>query len=91
MLKRLTHDISTGDGVVGYGVYISTGDDVVEYRTVDLYWGRSSRIWCCRSLWLGLALYVSTGDGVVDYPNVDLYWGRCGREWGNRSLLGTEG
>ena len=51
MLKRLTHDISTGDGVVGYGVYISTGDDVVEYRTVDLYWGRSSRIWCCRSLW----------------------------------------
>ena len=31
-------------------LYISTGDGVVDYRTVDLYWRRSSRIWCCRSL-----------------------------------------
>ena len=23
---------------------------MVVNRTVDLYWGRSSRIWCCRSL-----------------------------------------
>ena len=37
---------------VWYGMmlYIPTGDVVVEYRTVDLYWGRSSRIWCSRSL-----------------------------------------
>ena len=59
-------------------LYIFTGDGVVHYRIVDLYWRRSSRVWCCRSLlgtlWQGLALYVSTGDGVVDYPNVDLYW-----------------
>ena len=37
MLKRLTHDISTGDGVVGYGV-------------VYLYWRRCGRIPYCRSL-----------------------------------------
>ena len=31
-------------------LYISTGDGVVDYRTVDLFLGRSSRVWCCRSL-----------------------------------------
>ena len=62
-------------------LYISTGDGVVEYRTVDLYWGRSSRIWCCGVL--------STGDGVVGYGTVDLYWGRCGMVCRCRSLLGT--
>ena len=60
-------------------LYISTGDDVVDYRTVDLYWGRCSRVWFCRS-----------GDGVVKYVHVDLYWGRFGRKWDDRSLLGTE-
>ena len=50
MLKRMTQYISTGDGVVDMALYISTGDGVVVNRTVDPYWGRSSRIWCCRSL-----------------------------------------
>ena len=58
-------------------LYISTGDGVVEYRTVDLYWGRSSRIWCCGSLlgmlWKVMALWILTGDGVVGYVAVDLY------------------
>ena len=62
-------------------LYISTGDGVVEYRTVDLYCGRSSRIWCCRSLlgtyWYSMSLKISTGDGVVEYVVVDPYWGRC--------------
>ena len=63
----------------------TSGDGVVHYRIVDLYWGRSSRIWCCRSL-----LGIFTGDGMVGYVAVDLYRGRCGREWGDRPLLGTE-
>ena len=49
-------------------LYISTGDGVVHYRIVDLYWGRSSRIWCCRSL--------PPGDVVVGNGGIDLYWGR---------------
>ena len=43
-------------------LYISTGDGVVEYRTVDLYLGRSSRI-CAVDY---------TGDGVVGYVALDL-------------------
>ena len=74
-------------------LYISTGDGVVEYRTVDLYWERSSRIWCCRSLlgtvWQVIALWIFTGDVVEGYGAVDLYWGRCGRVCRCRSLLGT--
>ena len=31
-------------------LYISTEDGVVDYRTVHLYWGRPSRVWCCISL-----------------------------------------
>ena len=37
---------------------------LVDYRTVDLYWRRSSRVWCFRS----------TEHGVVGYVAVDLYW-----------------
>ena len=41
-------------------LYISTGDGVVDYRTVDLYWGPPSRVWCCESLlgtvWYGMSL-----------------------------------
>ena len=36
-------------------LFISTGDGVVDYRTVDLHLGRSSKVWCCRSL-LGTVL-----------------------------------
>ena len=61
-------------------LYISTGDCVVDFRTVDLYWGRPSRVMCCRSI-LGRC------DRFVV---VDLYWGRCGRKLDGRSLLGTE-
>ena len=75
-------------------LYISTGDGVVVNRTVGLYWGRSRKIRCCRSLlgavWYVMALLLFTGDGVVGYVAEDLYWGRCGREWGDRSLLGTK-
>ena len=60
-------------------LYISTGDGVVYYRTVDLYWGRPSRVWCCKS----------TGDGLVWYVAVDLYWGRIGGVVPLRCLLGT--
>ena len=31
-------------------LFVSTGDSLVDYRTLDLYWERSGRIWCCRSL-----------------------------------------
>ena len=67
---------------------------MVVNRTVGLYWGRFSKIRCCRSLlgavWYVMALLIFTGDGVVGYVAVDLYWGRCGREWGDRFLLGTK-
>ena len=59
-------------------LYISTGDGVEKYRTVDLYRGRTSMV-----------LSIATGDGVVGYGAVDLYWGRCGRVCRCRSLLGT--
>ena len=42
---------------------------MVVNHTVDLYWERSSRIWCDRSLlgtvWYVMALLIFTGDGVV--------------------------
>ena len=60
-------------------LYISTGDGVVDFRTVDPYWGRSSRVWFCRS----------TGDGVLGYVAVDLYWGRIGRVVRFICILGT--
>ena len=31
-------------------VYIPTGDVVVGYVAVDLYWGRCGRVWRCISL-----------------------------------------
>ena len=74
-------------------LYVSNGDGVVDYRNVDLYWGRNGGVWCCRSLlWTMLkrmALHISTGDGVVGYGAVYLYWRRCGRITYCRSLLGT--
>ena len=54
---------------------------MVEYRTVDLYLGRSIRIWYCR-LYLGRCGRVCrlrSGDVVVGNGAIDLYWGRCGR------------
>ena len=49
-------------------LYISTGDGVVDYRNVDLYWGRCGREWDNRSLrW----------DAMVGNSVVDPYWGRC--------------
>ena len=38
-------------------LFVSTGDGVVDYNTVDFYWERFSRIWRCRSL-LGTVWYV---------------------------------
>ena len=75
-------------------LFISTGDGVVDYRTVDLHLGRSSKVWCCRSL-LGTdvamctTLYISTGDCVVDFRTVDLYWGWPSRVMCCRSILGA--
>ena len=74
-------------------LWIFTGDGVVGYVAVDLYWGRNGRVWCSRSL-LGtmlkrITLYISTGDGVVGYGAVYLYWRRCGTLPHCRSLLGT--
>ena len=49
-------------------LYVSTGDGVVDYRNVDLYWGRCGREWDNRSLrW----------DTMVGYGVVDPYLGRC--------------
>ena len=31
-------------------LFIFNGDGVVDFRTVYLYWRRSSRVRCCRSL-----------------------------------------
>ena len=60
MLKRMTLYISTEDGMVGYGAVCITGDGVVDYRNVDLYWGRCGREWGNRSLlrtqWWGMVL-----------------------------------
>ena len=48
MLKRMTQYISTGAVLKDMALYISTGYG--RNRTVDLYWGRSSKIWCRRYL-----------------------------------------
>ena len=45
-------------------LYISTGDGVVWYASVDLYWWSSS-------------LKMFTGDGVIGNVAVDIHWGRC--------------
>ena len=37
-------------GVEGYGVVYLYLIRFSRNRTEDLYWGRSSKIWCCRSL-----------------------------------------
>ena len=66
MLKRMSLYISTGDGVVGYGA-------------VYLYWRRCGTLPHCSS----------TGDGPVKYGAVDHCWGRCARVCRCRSLLGT--
>ena len=51
-------------------LFISTGDSVADYRTIDIYWGRSSRVWCCRSLlvrvWWGMSMYISIGDKLLE-------------------------
>ena len=36
--------------MVGHGAVDLYLVGVVDYRTVDLYWGRSRRVWCLRSL-----------------------------------------
>ena len=60
-------------------------------RTVDLYWGRSSRIVGNGAIDLlkRMTLYISTGDGVVGHGAVYLYCRRCGTLPNCRSLLGT--
>ena len=53
---------------------ISSGDVLVDYFTLDVYWGRCGRVCCCRSLlWTvlkGMAVYVCTGDVVVHNSRV---------------------
>ena len=60
--------------------------------TIDLYWGRCGRIWCCRSLpgtvWKGMALKIFTREGMVGYVAEERYMRRCDREWVDISLLG---
>ena len=60
MLKRMTLYTSTRDGVVGMAPFISTVDGVVDYRTLDLYWGQPCRALSWRSLlgtvWQGMSL-----------------------------------
>ena len=47
-------------------LYISTGDGVVGYVAVYLYWGRCGRKWGDRSLlgteWKGMVLLIPTVD-----------------------------
>ena len=66
---------------------------MVDYRNVDLYWGRYGREWGNRSLlrtqWWGMVLYIPTGDDAEENNTAYLYWGRCGRIWFCISLLGT--
>ena len=80
MLKKMTLYISTGDGVVGY-------------VAVDLYWGRCGKKWGDRSLlgteWKGMVLLIPTGDDDEENDTVNPYWGRCGRVWRCMSLLET--
>ena len=75
-------------------LHISTGDAVVGFGAVYLYWRRCGRIPNCRSLlWTvegNMVLLISTWNGMVGYVAFDLYWGRCGRKLGDISLLGTE-
>ena len=71
---------------------IFTGDGVVGYVAVDLYWGCCGREWGDRSL-LGtmlkkMTMYISTGDGVVGY-GAEYLWRRCGTLPHCRFLLGT--
>ena len=58
---------------------IFTGDVMVGKMSIDLYRGRSDRVWRCRSLlgtlWHGIGRLISTGDGMVGYVVVDPYWG----------------
>ena len=70
MLKIMTLHISTGDGVVGYGA-------------VYLYWRRCGRIWCFRLYWgrCGRVCRLRSGDVVVGNGATDVSWGRCGRVW----------
>ena len=77
-------------------LYIFTGDGVVGYIAVDLYWGRCGRklderslLGTERSMLKRMTLYISAGDGVVGYGAVYLYWRRCGRLPHCRSLLET--
>ena len=42
--------IFTGDGVVHYRIVDLYWDGPVEYGAVDLYWGRCGRVCRCRSL-----------------------------------------
>ena len=52
---------------------------MVGKMSMDLYRGRSDRVWRCRSLlgtlWHGIGRLISTGDGMVGFVVVDPYWG----------------
>ena len=42
--------IFTGDGVVGYVAVDIYWGHCGGNVAIDLYWGRNGRVWCCRSL-----------------------------------------
>ena len=75
-------------------LYISTGDGVVGYGAIYLYWRRCGRLPHCTVdlYWSGVE-----GYGVVylywircsKNRTVDLYWGRSSKIWCRRYLLGT--
>ena len=65
--------MSTGDSIIGYVAVGLYWGRCVENGAIDLFWGRRGRI--CRCIFLYVAVYS--------------YLGRCGKEWVNRSPLGT--
>ena len=77
---------------------------MVEYGTVDPYWGgcgrerryrccrRSSRVWRCifiTGFAIDFGIEYPQGDVVLEYGTVYHYGGHCGRELCGISLLGT--
>ena len=60
-------------------LYISTGDGVVHYCIVDLYWSGVEGYGVAYLYWIRCSRN----------RTVDLYWGRSSKIWCRRYLLGT--
>ena len=70
-------------------LYILTGDGVVGYIAVDLYWGRCGRKLDERSLLGTERQGMVSLDDAEEIDTVYLCWGRSGRVWRCISLLET--